>query len=83
MIPLSIAARIGVKDARRFFVKNLRFVSGLAKSGGFYKPTSFVEDLAPLLADPAARVTGLHLYTFNAIEATEAWRRSMLEKVGA
>jgi methylenetetrahydrofolate reductase (NADPH) len=79
---LSIAARIGVKDAKRFLVKNLRFVTGLAKSGGFYKPTGFVEDLAPLLADPTARVTGLHLYTFNAVEATEAWRRSMLEKLG-
>jgi methylenetetrahydrofolate reductase (NADPH) len=80
---LSIAARIGVKDAKRFLVKNLRFVTGLARSGGFYKPTGFVEDLAPLLADPEARVTGFHLYTFNAAEATEAWRRSMLEKLGA
>ena len=26
-----------------------------------------------------ARVTGLHLYTFNAVEATEAWRRSEIE----
>jgi methylenetetrahydrofolate reductase (NADPH) len=78
---LSIAARIGVKDAKRFLVKNLRFVTGLAKSGGFYKPTSFVEDLAPLVADPAARVSGLHLYTFNAVEATEAWRQSMLERL--
>ena len=80
---LSIAARIGVKDAKRFLVKNLRFVTGLAKSGGFYKPTGFVEALAPLIADPAARVTALHLYTFNAVEATETWRQSMLEKVGA
>ena len=78
---LSIAARIGVKDARRFLVKNVRFVTGLAKSGGFYKPTGFMEDLAPLVADPDARVTGLHLYTFNAVEATESWRRSMLEKL--
>jgi methylenetetrahydrofolate reductase (NADPH) len=76
---LSIAARIGVKDAKRFLMKNLRFVTGLAKSGGFYKPTGFVEELAPLIADPAARVTGLHLYTFNAVEATEAWRRSRIE----
>ncbi|MEA2549797.1 MAG: methylenetetrahydrofolate reductase, partial [Chloroflexota bacterium] len=60
---LSIAARIGVKDAKRFLVKNLRFVTGLAKSGGFYKPTGFVEDLAPLIADRAAGVIGLHLYT--------------------
>ncbi|HEX5824390.1 MAG TPA: methylenetetrahydrofolate reductase, partial [Candidatus Limnocylindrales bacterium] len=79
---LSIAARIGVKDAKRFLVKNLRFVTGLARSGGFYKPTGFVEALAPLLADPVARVTGLHLYTFNAVEATEAWRRSMVETLG-
>jgi len=76
---LSIAARIGVKDAKRFLVKNLRFVTGLARSGGFYKPTRFVEDLAPLLADPSARVTGFHLYTFNAVEATETWRQTILE----
>jgi len=80
---LSIAARIGVKDAKRFLVKNLRFVTGLAKSGGFYKPTGFVEDIAPLLADPEAKVTGFHLYTFNAVEATEEWRRSMLETLAA
>jgi methylenetetrahydrofolate reductase (NADPH) len=76
---LSIAARIGVKDAKRFLVKNLRFVTGLAKSGGFYKPTGFVEAMAPLLADPEARVTGFHLYTFNAVGATEDWRQSMLD----
>lgn len=76
---LNVAARIGVKDAKRFLFKNLRFVTGMARSGGFYKPTGFVEALAPLLADPAANVTGFHLYTFNAVEATEAWRRTMLD----
>ena len=80
---LSIAARIGVKDAKRFLVKNLRFVTGLAKSGGFYKPTSFVEGVAPLLAESDAKVTGFHVYTFNAVEATEGWRRSMLESLAA
>jgi methylenetetrahydrofolate reductase (NADPH) len=75
---LTVAARIGVKDAKRFLVKNLRFVTGMARSGGFYKPTGFVEAMAPLLAEPAARVTGFHLYTFNAVGATEEWRQSML-----
>ena len=79
---MSIAARIGVKDAKRFLVKNLRFVTGLAKSGGFYKPTGFVEGLAPLLADPAAGVSGFHLYTFNAVEATDGWRRQLLDELG-
>jgi methylenetetrahydrofolate reductase (NADPH) len=78
---LSIAARIGVADAKRFLVKNLRFVTGLARSGGFYKPTGFVEELAPLIADASARITGFHLYTFNAVTATEDWRQSMLEKL--
>ena len=78
---LAVAARIGVTDARRFVTKNLRFVTGLARSGGFYRPTGFVEALAPLIADRAARIGGLHLYTFNAVAATEAWRRSMLEKL--
>jgi len=80
---LSIATRIGVADAKRFVTKNLRFVVGLARSGGFYKPTKFVEGVAPLLADPSTRVTGFHLYTFNAVEATEAWRREQLERLGA
>ena len=80
---MSIAARIGVKDAKRFLVKNLRFVTGLAKSGGFYKPTGFVEGMAPMLADPAANVTGFHLYTFNAVEATEGWRRSLADELAA
>ena len=78
---MSIAARIGVKDAKRFLVKNLRFVTGLAKSGGFYRPTGFVEGIAPLLADPAAGVAGFHLYTFNAVEATDGWRRSLVEEL--
>ena len=78
---MSIAARIGVKDAKRFLVKNLRFVTGLAKSGGFYKPTGFVEGIAPLLADPAANVSGFHLYTFNAVEATDGWRRQLLDEL--
>lgn len=78
---LAIAGRIGVADAKRFVTKNLRFVAGLARSGGFYRPTGFVEGVAPLLADPAARVTGFHLYTFNAVEATDAWRRQQLDRL--
>jgi hypothetical protein len=27
-----------------------------------------------VIADPAAKVIGLHVYTFNNVAATEAWR---------
>ena len=71
---LTISARIGVRDSGRFLSKNARFVGQLLTSGGIYRPTGLLEQLAPVLADPAADVVGLHLYTFNQVESTEAWR---------
>lgn len=76
---LSIATRIGVSDSRRFVAKNARFVARMVRSGGFYRPDGLLEALAPLMAEPAAGVHGIHLYTFNAVEATEAWRLRYLE----
>ncbi|MEO8469379.1 MAG: methylenetetrahydrofolate reductase [Chloroflexota bacterium] len=75
---LSISARIGVKDTGRFLSKNVRFVSELVTSGGIYRPTGLLEKLAPVLADPAANVIDLHVYTFNQVESTETWRREYL-----
>jgi methylenetetrahydrofolate reductase (NADPH) len=71
---LTISARIGVKDASKFVLRNYRFVGQLLKSGGIYKPSRLMRDLAPLIADPAARVRGLHVYTFNNVPATVEWR---------
>jgi methylenetetrahydrofolate reductase (NADPH) len=75
---LAISARIGVADTHRFLTKNLRFVARLVRSGGFYRPDALLEGLAPHLADPAARIVDLHIYTFNAVDMFEAWRRSHL-----
>ena len=72
---LSISARIGVRDASRFVLKNARFVGALLRSGGTYRPNPLLRQLAPLIADPAANVLGLHVYTFNNVQATEEWRR--------
>jgi methylenetetrahydrofolate reductase (NADPH) len=71
---LSISARIGVKDASKFVLRNYRFVGQLLRSGGIYKPSGLMRHLAPLIADPAADVLGLHIYTFNNVAATLAWR---------
>ncbi len=79
---LAISARIGVADTHRFLTKNLRFVSRLIRSGGFYRPDGLLAGLAPHIADPSARIIDLHLYTFNAVDATEAWRTRYLAKLG-
>jgi methylenetetrahydrofolate reductase (NADPH) len=77
---LAIAARIGVADTHRFLVKNVRFVTKLVRSGGFYRPDGLLESVAPVIADPPARIVDLHLYTFNAVDATERWRREFLAR---
>jgi len=77
---LSISARIGVKDAGKFVLRNYRFVGQLLRAGGTYRPTDLVRQLAPVIADPEADVIGLHVYTFNNVAATEEWRRQLLAK---
>lgn len=75
---LAITARIGVADTHRFLAKNLRFVARLVRSGGFYRPDALLAGLAPRIADPTAGIVDLHMYTFNAVEALEVWRRGYL-----
>jgi methylenetetrahydrofolate reductase (NADPH) len=80
---LSISARIGVKDASKFVLKNARFVGALLRSGGVYRPTALVNKLVPLIADPAADVLGFHIYTFNNVAATNEWRQAALRDATA
>jgi methylenetetrahydrofolate reductase (NADPH) len=80
---MSISARIGVKDASKFVLRNYRFVGQLLKSGGIYKPSRLLEDLALVLVDPSARVIGLHVYTFNNVPATVAWRDELRGSLSA
>ena len=78
---LAISARIGVADTHRFLVKNTQFIARLIRSGGFYRPDGLLEGLAPVIADPASGIVDMHLYTFNAVDLTERWRRAYLEKL--
>jgi methylenetetrahydrofolate reductase (NADPH) len=78
---LAISARIGVADTHRFLVKNIRFVTKLVRSGGFYRPDALLEGLAPHLADPGAGIVDLHMYTFNAVDGFESWRRAYLDRL--
>jgi methylenetetrahydrofolate reductase (NADPH) len=75
---LAIASRIGVADTSRFLTKNTRFVARLLRSGGFYRPDALLEGLGPIVEDPIQDVSGVHLYTFNAVRAGERWRRRFI-----
>ncbi len=75
---IEISARIGVRDAAKFIMKNTAFVGQLITSGGVYRPTGFLEGVAPVIADERANVVDLHVYTFNQVATTEEWRRDYL-----
>lgn len=78
---LAIGARIGVADSRRFVRKNTRLVGRLVRPGG-YDPDALLAGVAPLAADPAFGIRGVHLYTFNQVETTVAWWRAYLAALG-
>ncbi|MGB7448473.1 MAG: methylenetetrahydrofolate reductase [Ornithinimicrobium sp.] len=79
---LTMATRIGVGDSTRFLSKHKSIMTRLAAPGGF-TGEKFLQGCAQTLAAPEARVTGMHLYTFNQVAATERWRREYLERLGA
>jgi methylenetetrahydrofolate reductase (NADPH) len=79
---LAMATKIGVGDSTRFLNKHKGTFARLAAPGGF-TGERFLEQCAPVLARPEALVTGLHVYTFNQVAETEAWRRDYLDRLMA
>ena len=74
---LTISASIGLGESARFLGKHSSRLARLFLPGG-YSPDKLVDGLAHLLPDPEAGVRGFHLYTFNEVAKTEAWRRERL-----
>jgi methylenetetrahydrofolate reductase (NADPH) len=70
---ISISARIGVGDSVRFLSKH----RGLLRRRT-YSPDKLIMGLADAIADPSAKIEALHLYTFNQVESSEAWRKDWL-----
>ena len=77
---LAMATKIGVGESTRFLVKHKGTLARLAAPGGF-TGERFLEQCAPGLAAPDAGVEGLHVFTFNQIAATEAWRQDLLRRL--
>lgn len=75
---LSMATKIGVGESTKFLAKHKSTFARLAAPGGF-TGERFLTQCAGVAADPDMFVEGLHVFTFNQIEATEAWRQGLLE----
>jgi methylenetetrahydrofolate reductase (NADPH) len=77
---LGMATKIGVGESTRFLAKQKGLMTRLVAPGGF-TGESFLTKCAPILGDPAAKVAGLHVYTFNQVAETEAWRQDWLRRL--
>ncbi len=79
---LAMATKIGVGESTRFLAKHKGTFARLAAPGGF-TGERFLEQCAPALAPPEAFVEGLHVFTFNQVAETEAWRQGLLDRLQA
>jgi methylenetetrahydrofolate reductase (NADPH) len=77
---LRTSLRIGLGESARFLRAHSAWLRAFARRRR-YMPTELLHELAPSLADPAARIGGIHLYTFNELERTERWRRELVERL--
>ncbi|KAA1428693.1 methylenetetrahydrofolate reductase [Nocardioides antri] len=76
---LSMATKIGVGESTKFLAKNRGVFARIAAPGG-YDPLRLLNRAAGVLGDERMNVTGLHLFTFNQVAETEAWRRAQLAR---
>jgi methylenetetrahydrofolate reductase (NADPH) len=77
---LTMAGKIGVGESTRFLTKNAGFFARLAAPGG-WTGQKFLEDCAPVAMKPESLVEGLHVFTFNQVAETEAWRQNLLTQL--
>jgi methylenetetrahydrofolate reductase (NADPH) len=78
---MGMATKIGVGDSTRFLSKQKGLMTRLVAPGGF-TGESFLTKCAPSVGEPEAKVDGLHVYTFNQVAETEAWRQDWLRRLG-
>ena len=70
---LGISMKIGLGESARFLRAHRSWLRPLVTQT--FSPDPLVRKLEPLLSDPGANIAGLHVFTFNELEATERWRQ--------
>jgi methylenetetrahydrofolate reductase (NADPH) len=79
---MRVSAGIGLGESARFLKKYRNWFFRFFMPGG-YSPDRLIEGLTPSFADPRSNIRGFHIYTFNEVGRTEAWRREKLESIEA
>jgi methylenetetrahydrofolate reductase (NADPH) len=78
---LRISRGVGLGESARFLKKYGNWFVRFSLPGG-YSPDHLIEGLIPSFTDPESKVRGFHVFTFNEVRKTEAWRRERLDGIG-
>jgi methylenetetrahydrofolate reductase (NADPH) len=78
---LRMAAVAGASESARFITRHPGWILRFWVPGG-YSPDRFLDRAAAVITAPGSAVAGLHLFTFNQLQAAEKWRRAALERTG-
>lgn len=74
---IRISARLGLGPSARFLQKQQNLLWRFFLPGG-YSPDRLLSRLAPSLEKADNDLEGIHVFTFNELASTEAWRQSGL-----
>jgi len=77
---IRISATLGLGRSARFLTKQHSLFWRFFLPHG-YQPDRLVERLAPALGQPGHHLQGFHLFTFNEVARTEAWRQTWLTRL--
>lgn len=73
---LAMATTVGVGQSTRFLTEHGGWFARLASPG--YSPERLLARVAREVGEPAFGLAGLHVFTFNQVAETEAWRQRVL-----
>ena len=77
---LRVSGGLGIGESAKFLKKQQTLLWRFFLPGG-YDPAKIIKGLAPHLGKPDNALDGFHVFTFNDLGPTEAWRRRTLESL--
>ena len=75
-----VSAGLGLGQSAKIISKQGNMFWRFFMPGG-YSPNKLVERLTPAFGADDNQLSGFHIFTFNELEATEAWRKRWLERL--
>ncbi|MFD6792798.1 MULTISPECIES: methylenetetrahydrofolate reductase [Prauserella salsuginis group] len=77
---IRVSAGLGLGQSAKFLSKQQNMFWRFFRPGG-YNPNKLIERLTPAFAQQDNNLQGFHVYTFNDLDSTEAWRQRWLAKL--